>query len=235
MDNVYLIGMMATGKSTVGRAVAEELGLKFRDTDDVIEARAGADISWIFDREGEAGFRDREESVLDELTLASGVLLATGGGVVLRPKNRERLRRRGTVVYLHTPPAVIALRVRGDRKRPLLQAPDLAERIEVLCRDRDPLYRETAHFVVNGGQGSPRLVAAAVAQALASWSSAGNQSLEAAPEHPGPNHDRSAHPRGPLSEQGAATGPLIRPAPACEGRVKQPAEPNATPSRSPCS
>ena len=165
-DNVFLVGMMAAGKSTVGRLVASRLGLDFHDVDKVIEERAGADISWIFDREGEAGFRSREEHVVDELSRVEGVLLATGGGVVLRELNRRRLKRRGSVVYLHSPPEVLAERVQGDRRRPLLQVDDVDVRVETLCREREPLYRETAHFVVDAGQRSARLVAADVLEAL---------------------------------------------------------------------
>lgn len=166
-DNVYLVGMMAAGKSTIGQLVATRLALAFYDTDQVIEERAGADISWIFDREGEDGFRDREEHVVDELTSAERVLLATGGGAVLRERNRCRLRARGTVVYLHSSPGVIAERVRGDRRRPLLDVADVRGRIGELCREREPLYREAAHIVVDVGHRSPRLVAADVVDALA--------------------------------------------------------------------
>lgn len=166
-DNVFLVGMMAAGKSTVGRLVAARLALVFYDTDQVIEERAGADISWIFDREGEAGFRDREEHVVDELTGAEHVLLATGGGAVLRERNRCRLKARGTVVYLHGTPDVIAERVRGDGRRPLLDVDDVRGRIDTLCREREPLYRSAAHIVVDVGHRSPRLVAADVVDALA--------------------------------------------------------------------
>ena len=171
--NVFLVGMMAVGKSTVGRIAATELHLAFYDTDKVIEERTGADISWIFDREGEDGFRDREEHVVAELARRERVLLATGGGAVLRERNRRRLRAHGTVVYLRSPPDVIAERVRGDRQRPLrqqrplLQVDDVRERIDALCREREPLYCEAAHVVVEAGRRPVRVVAEAVVDALA--------------------------------------------------------------------
>ena len=165
-ENVYLVGMMAAGKSTIGRLVATRLGLTFHDTDKVIEERAGADIAWIFDREGERGFRRREEHVVDELTRAERVLVATGGGAVLAPCNRRRMRRRGTVVYLHTAPEVIAERVQGDRHRPLLQVGDVRGRVDALCREREPLYRDAAHIVVDVGRRPARVVAADVIDVL---------------------------------------------------------------------
>lgn len=168
--NIFLVGMMAVGKSTVGRIAAAQLGLAFHDTDKVIEERAGADISWIFDREGEAGFRDREEHIIDELTVRPRVLLATGGGAVLRECNRRRLRTRGTVVYLRSPPEVIAERVRGDRKRPLLQVDDVGARITALCREREPLYNEAAHVVVETGRRPAHVVAEEIVHASANTS-----------------------------------------------------------------
>ena len=165
-ENVYLVGMMAAGKSTIGRLVATRLGLAFYDTDKVIEERAGADIAWIFDREGESGFRRREEHVVDELSRAERVLVATGGGAVLASSNRQRMRRRGTVVYLHAAPAVIAERVQGDRHRPLLQVGDVGGRVDALCREREPLYRDAAHIVVDVGRRPARVVAADVIDAL---------------------------------------------------------------------
>ena len=164
--NVFLVGMMAVGKSTVGRIVAELLNLSFHDTDRVIEDRAGADISWIFDREGEEGFRDREEQVVDELTRMAGVVLATGGGAVLRASNRRHLSERGSVVYLHSVPEIIAARVRTDRHRPLLRVDDVEGRIETLCRTRDPLYRCVAHLVVEVDSRPPQPIATDVVSAL---------------------------------------------------------------------
>ena len=165
--NVFLIGMMAVGKSTVGRLVAAQMDLVFHDTDRMIEERAGADISWIFDREGEDGFRDREQQVLDELTGRSAVLVATGGGAIIRKHNRRTLRQRGVVVYLKSAPGVIVERTRDDRHRPLLQTHDLRGRVERLCREREPLYSEIAHIEVAVDHRSPKLVAEDIVGALA--------------------------------------------------------------------
>ena len=142
--NVFLIGLMAVGKTTIGRLLAEELGLTFYDSDRVIEARAGAEIAWIFDVEGEAGFRDREAQVIDELTAMEGVVVATGGGVVLREENRRNLAERGTVVFLESPIDRLVERTRHDRKRPLLRGGNARETLERLARDRLPLYESIA-------------------------------------------------------------------------------------------
>ena len=147
-QNVFLIGMMAVGKTTVGRHLAGLLGYEFVDSDQEVERRCGTDISWIFDMEGENGFRDREQKVLEELTARSGVVLATGGGAVLREGNRANLRDRGTVVYLRASVKQIVERTRRDRKRPLLQGDgDLSARITALVGEREELYRATAHIV----------------------------------------------------------------------------------------
>jgi len=142
--NVFLIGLMAVGKTTVGRLLAQELGLVFYDSDRVIEDRAGADIAWIFDVEGEQGFRDREVQVIDELTSREGVVIATGGGVVLREENRRRLAERGAVVLLESPVERLIERTRNDRKRPLLRAGNPRETLERLARERGPLYESIA-------------------------------------------------------------------------------------------
>lgn len=156
--NVFLIGMPASGKSTVGRRLAKALGLPFKDTDGEIEARAGADVAWIFDVEGEEGFRDREEAVLDELTQADGVVLATGGGAILREANRRRLRERGAVVYLNAPVERLLARVRHDGRRPLLKVGDREAAFRRLDAERAALYRETAHIDVCVAAGSARAV-----------------------------------------------------------------------------
>ncbi len=166
--NVFLIGMMASGKTTVGRHLANVLGLDFVDADQVIEQRAGADIAWIFDLEGEAGFREREENVIDELTRRDGVVLATGGGVVLREANRARLRERGVVVYLDTPLKRLVARARNDRHRPLLSEGDPEETLRRLLDERGGLYAETADLAVRVTGGSPRSIADLVATQLES-------------------------------------------------------------------
>lgn len=157
--NVFLIGMMASGKTTVGRHVGKALALPFVDADQVIEQRAGADIGWIFDIEGEEGFRKREEAALDELTQREGVVLATGGGAVLREVNRQRLRARGAVVYLNAPTARLAARVRKDRRRPLLKGGNPEATLRHLIAERGHLYRETAHIDIRVDSGSAKRVA----------------------------------------------------------------------------
>jgi shikimate kinase len=142
--NIFLIGPMGAGKSTIGRALAKELKLDFYDTDEVIEARSGATISWIFDVEGEEGFRHREQKIVDELTQKNNIVLATGGGVVITPENRTALAGRGTVIYLKTSLAQQFERTKRDTKRPLLQTPNLEDRLEVLRDEREPLYEELA-------------------------------------------------------------------------------------------
>ena len=147
-QNVFLVGLMAVGKSTVGRCLAQDLGLEFYDTDEVLEERAGAAVAWIFDVEGEVGFRDREQQVIEELTAKSGVVLATGGGAVLRAANRQNLAARGVVVHLDSPLERLVERTARDKKRPLLQGGDARETLARLQRERAPLYAEIArlHF-----------------------------------------------------------------------------------------
>jgi shikimate kinase len=151
---LVLVGLPGAGKSTVGRQVARRLGLPFDDSDHVIEQRLGCSIRDYFEREGEAAFRDIEESVIEELSQSRAGVLATGGGVVLRPVNRERLRGRGHVVYLRTSPEELYRRLRHDRHRPLLQVDDPLTRLRSLYQERDPLYRETAHFIIETGRPS---------------------------------------------------------------------------------
>jgi shikimate kinase len=148
-DNVILVGPMGAGKSTIGRLLAAELRLPFVDSDEEIELRCGADIGWIFDMEGEQGFRDRETSMLQELVLRQGIVLATGGGAIERAENRRSLAEHGFVVYLYTSIGRQAERTARDRKRPLLQNGDPAAVLKELMERRDPLYRETADLVVS--------------------------------------------------------------------------------------
>jgi len=154
-----LVGLPGSGKSTVGRQLARRLGLPFTDTDHAIEQRIGCSIREFFEREGEAAFRDIEEAVIDELARADVGVLATGGGAVLRPANRERLRAGGHVIYLRSTPEELFRRLRHDTNRPLLQVADPLARLRALYDERDPLYRETAHFVIETGRPSvPTLV-----------------------------------------------------------------------------
>ena len=152
---ITLIGMPGCGKSTVGRQLARRLGIAFIDSDQVIERRIGCSIRFFFDREGEDAFRDIEEAVLDELTAGTTpAVLSTGGGAVLRSANRLRLCDRGRVIYLHAAPEDIYRRLRHDTTRPLLQVQDPLQRLRSLYVQRDPLYRETAHYVIETGRPS---------------------------------------------------------------------------------
>ncbi|MDR2012752.1 MAG: shikimate kinase [Rhodanobacter sp.] len=142
--NLFLIGPMGAGKTTIGSQIAEAYRMPFVDLDHEIEARTGATVSLIFDLEGEAGFRRRESAVLDELTQRRGFVLATGGGAVLDANNRRVLRERGFVIWLDTPIDVQIARLERDRQRPLLRAPDRHARLQQLAVERDPLYAQIA-------------------------------------------------------------------------------------------
>jgi shikimate kinase len=156
---LVLVGLPGSGKSTVGRQLARRLGLPFTDTDHAIEQRIGCSIREFFDREGEAAFRDIEGAVIDELARSDAGVIATGGGAVLRPTNRERLRAGGNVIYLRSTPEELFRRLRHDTNRPLLQVADPLARLRTLYDERDPLYRETAHFIIETGRPSvPTLV-----------------------------------------------------------------------------
>ncbi|MBR9872316.1 MAG: shikimate kinase AroK [Gammaproteobacteria bacterium] len=155
---VVLVGPMGAGKSTIGRLLAKELGYRFLDSDRVIEERCGANIPWIFDVEGEGGFRQRETAMLDEMTAESGVVLATGGGAVMRPENHPLLRKNAVVVYLKTSIEQQVERTRKDRNRPLLQNDDPEGVLRKLFAIRDPLYTQLADIVMYTDRKSPRLV-----------------------------------------------------------------------------
>ncbi|ASP37466.1 shikimate kinase I [Bacterioplanes sanyensis] len=156
--SIFLIGPMGAGKSTIGRLLSAELGLTFFDSDKVIEERCGANIPWIFDVEGEAGFREREQQTIDELTQRSGVVLATGGGVIMREENRRHLSARGTVVYLRTTVAQQLARTAKDKNRPLLQADNPGQILQDLFSVRDPLYKEVADLIIETDKRNPRWV-----------------------------------------------------------------------------
>jgi shikimate kinase len=147
--NIFLIGLMGAGKTTIGRQLARSLGCEFIDSDHEIEHRTGADIPWIFDIEGEQGFRERERAVIDDLSQRQGIVLATGGGAILDVRNREHLAARGLVIYLRASVDRLAQRTDRDRNRPLLQTDDPVERLQRLYDQRDPLYREIADFIVD--------------------------------------------------------------------------------------
>ncbi|MDB5900079.1 MAG: shikimate kinase [Ramlibacter sp.] len=154
-----LIGMPGSGKSTVGRQLSRRLLLPFFDSDQVIEQRLGCSIREYFAQEGEAAFRDVEEQVIAELAQGPQAVVATGGGAVLRPANRLRLRDAGQVIYLRSSPDELFRRLRHDRHRPLLQVADPLDRLRTMYAERDPLYREAAHFQIETGRPSvPTLV-----------------------------------------------------------------------------
>ena len=148
--NIYLVGLMGAGKTTIGRALAKRLGWRFVDSDHEIEARTGVSIPTIFEIEGEAGFRRRETQILGELTALQHIVMATGGGAVLAAENRQCLRESGLVVYLDVPPGQLYERTRNDRNRPLLQVADPLQRLEELYRQRAPFYEEVADIVIDG-------------------------------------------------------------------------------------
>jgi 3-dehydroquinate synthase len=153
-DSIFLVGLMGAGKTTVGRALAKKLDKQFIDSDHEIEARSGVSIPVIFEIEGEAGFRQREADVLRNLTAKENIVLATGGGAVLLPETRELLKSRGTVVYLRADINQILQRTARDKNRPLLQTGDPRQKLEQLAREREPLYCEVAHIVVETGRPS---------------------------------------------------------------------------------
>lgn len=149
---------MGAGKSTIGRLLSSEMKLEFIDSDKVIEERCGANIPWIFDKEGEAGFREREEQVIDELTMLDGIVLATGGGAVMREANRRHLAGRGMVVYLCTSVEQQLARTAKDKNRPLLQNDNPEKILRDLFAKRDPVYREVADIVIQTDRRNPRWV-----------------------------------------------------------------------------
>lgn len=151
---IALVGMPGGGKSTVGRQLARQLRVAFVDSDTVIEQRIGCSIRAFFEREGEARFRDVEQEVLQELLARPSTVLATGGGAVLRQANREQLNAQATVLYLRSTPEDLFRRLRYDTHRPLLQVADPLKRLRELYAERDPLYRATAHFVIETGRPS---------------------------------------------------------------------------------
>jgi|TARA_R110002050_G_scaffold111825_2_gene225830 shikimate kinase len=151
--NIFLVGPMGSGKSTIGRQLAKKLHRKFFDSDREIEKRTGVSISWIFEMEGEEGFREREQKVIDELSAMDNIVMATGGGAVLAEANRRNLAR-GKVVYLAATAEQLYRRTSRDTSRPLLQVGDRRQQIKQLMAQRDPLYREVADVVLQTGEQS---------------------------------------------------------------------------------
>ena len=164
--NIFLVGLMGAGKTTVGRLLARRLKLRFFDSDQEIEARCGVKIPVIWEIEGEAGFRAREAQAIAEISVLDGIVLATGGGAVLARENRALLSARGTVVYLRATPEHLYERVRQDRNRPLLAGGDPLGRLRELYRERDPLYREVADVVIDTGRQSVQVLARALLEQL---------------------------------------------------------------------
>ncbi|WP_459746793.1 shikimate kinase AroK [Pseudomonas sp. 3A(2025)] len=167
MRNLILVGPMGAGKSTIGRLLAKELRLPFKDSDKEIEQRTGANIPWIFDKEGEPGFRDREQAVIEELCLSDGLVLATGGGAVMRGENRKALHDGGRVVYLHASVEQQVSRTARDRNRPLLRTANPAKVLADLLSLRDPLYREIADVIIETDERPPRMVVLEILARLA--------------------------------------------------------------------
>ena len=164
--SVFLIGPMGSGKTAVGRALSRRLGLPFADSDAEVESRTGVDIAYIFEREGEEGFRIRERDAIDALTSTPGIVLATGGGAVLLAENRERLAGRGTVVFLDTTVDQQLERTRRSRHRPLLAGGDRRATLEELARVRGPLYRSIAAITIRTDGRAPTAVAGDIERAL---------------------------------------------------------------------
>lgn len=166
--NIFLIGPMGAGKSTIGRQLAQQLNMDFFDSDQEIEKRTGADISWVFDVEGEIGFRAREEKIINELTAKQGIVLATGGGSIKSRETRNRLSARGTVIYLETTIEKQLSRTQRDRNRPLLKQQNIPVRqiLENLEQERSDLYKEIADIIIRTGDQSIKLVANQIVNTL---------------------------------------------------------------------
>ncbi|GGO65691.1 shikimate kinase AroK [Bowmanella pacifica] len=164
--NIFLVGPMGAGKSTIGKHLADELHLEFFDSDQEIERRTGADIAWVFDIEGEEGFRQREEDVINDLTEKQGIVLATGGGSVISKNVRNRLAARGIVVYLQTTIDKQVARTQRDKRRPLLQNNDPEVVLRNLAEERNPLYEEVADYVVQTDDQSARSVATQIIEKI---------------------------------------------------------------------
>lgn len=166
LNNIVLVGLMGAGKTTIGRLLAKAFARPFVDTDHEIEARTGVKVPVIFEIEGEAGFRAREAQIVRELAGRESLVIATGGGAVLNAQSRTALHECGVVIYLHAQPHDLWQRTRHDQNRPLLRSSDPLARLTELYAVRDPLYRETAHLVVDTGRQSPRLLAGRIEQKL---------------------------------------------------------------------
>lgn len=179
--NIFLVGPMGSGKSAVGRRLARDIRAEFVDSDTVIEQRTGVEISYIFEKEGESGFRRREREMLEELTGLSGIVLATGGGSVLAPENRVLLAERGRVVYLQASIPQLLERTSHNRNRPLLAGGNPEQTLTDLLEQRDPLYRDIADFCVDTDGRTVADVAAEIRRRLADGAPAQECSTKRAP------------------------------------------------------
>ena len=169
--NIYLIGLMGAGKTTVGRQLAKKLGRPFYDSDHEVVERTGVPIPTIFEIEGEEGFRRRETKVIADMTARRDSVLATGGGAVLRQENRDNLKANGFVIYLNAPPHVLWERTRHDKNRPLLRVDDPLRKLQELFFVRDPIYREVADLVVDDGKGNAQAIVQMLAKEVSDrWS-----------------------------------------------------------------
>lgn len=186
-DSIFLVGLMGAGKTTVGKLLAKHLDKAFVDADHEIEARTGVKIPVIFEIEGEAGFRRREEAVIADLAGRPNIVLGTGGGAILSARTRELLRTQGTVVYLRGTPEQLYERTRHDKNRPLLQTDDPLAKLRELFVQRDPLYREVADLVVDTGRQSVTSFARQVKDKLELLMMSGNDGQETGlNQKPGP-------------------------------------------------
>ena len=156
---IYLIGLMGVGKTTIGKWMAKQLGYPFFDTDLEIRKQTGADIPWIFEIEGEQGFRQREYAMLEHLSTQPNAIIATGGGIVLDERNRELLGTQGICIYLHAPVDLLVERTRFSKNRPLLEGVNRRQKFESLMKERDHLYKKSSHIVVRTKRGSPKRMA----------------------------------------------------------------------------
>lgn len=156
--NIFLIGPMGAGKTTVGRLLAQKLNLTFIDSDHEIESHTGVDIPLIFEKEGEEGFRKREADIIDQLTQQKNIVLATGGGAVIKEENRKHLINRGLVIYLQADIKHLLRRTRKDRNRPLLQGPNPDKKLREIMQQREPLYQQTADYVIDTGKHSVQAI-----------------------------------------------------------------------------
>jgi shikimate kinase len=151
LDNIFFVGLMGAGKTTIGRLIAKQLGMVFYDSDHEVERKTGVKIPLIFELEGEAGFRKRETSTIEELSQLKNVVMATGGGAVLLPENRAFLKNNGIIIYLRGNVHDLWLRTRNDKTRPLLQGGNIKQKLERLYIERDPIYRALADLIVDTG------------------------------------------------------------------------------------